>query len=816
MADFLSPKVTRVADPKLEGGGVFGSFQAARDIEVIVEIVRGQEVLEILRHHANNSEIVPFQWNGRNASSQFVDTGNYEVWIRDAANVAARVVLPLTIARFGLTSIEALSTEYGPRNNWQMVYYKDGETYSFSVSPEIEYMLSRGASETSELDEDNGNPRPVPRVHSDLDTRIAENAGVEQRRYNYPVCYTKGSRPRLACTLGSSGTSAITGDEIGPGYPISGIEVRLQIFSGSLLVANSAAVEPGEIVRLQSEQLPDHVTRTDRVYSFGWQYRVTATGSSWTDVPGRLNIPRRYYTLLGEPQFTPTATGHQYAGVWVAVADLFYHWGAAQPYSLADVPACISAHVREFQGKDGNSFRSAYYESAGSLFSAPNFYLPSLLDRTGAGLNCDDCMGAASTMLGMIGVPNLSRLHLKGSLPLRGIRVLGSAEYTTELSCSSHSFGRHHVAAIPASDLPDTQNSQPDEDSNEACESHAKAIIDTCLQVDTDNNPDVAPPGEPGWNDGRLWNDYLHFLTTDASDIECQEYPMPLLVKGGVSSAEKKDLIDYASSQYDISDWPKNRPPLKGFQIDRFRWENFEGGHIWVSDEGLLRRHYWNPETGRSILIEAAVADSAEGSHEQLLLWLARNHSTILATQIDGEEPKLGDVAYRMPAQWPVWVAFVNANVAIRVSHADKVSRNVDLMNVARRVDEQLSAQDNKGEPRQAAPRIRRFKVGNANPRVLGADAGMNANIATAVSLGSTVEIDLVVENTDPIHTTFDWIVAGPGHGHVKRSRSDNPDEADKWFLHTTGSGPLEVSVHVVGDHGFLTVSQPQAIVVQA
>src|SRR5207244_7045421 len=97
--------------------------------------------------------------------------------------------------------------------------------------------------------------------------------------------------------------------------------------------------------------------------------------------------------------------------------------------------------------------------------------------------NCSDNMGATTTMLAMMGVKNVRPLYL-GPMTLRAIWGIGAPEYTTHLWPDlPHEFAYHHIVTRDG----------------------GAHVIDTCLQLDEDGDPN-ATPGIPGWNNDRSWS----------------------------------------------------------------------------------------------------------------------------------------------------------------------------------------------------------------------------------------------------------------------------------------------------------------------
>jgi hypothetical protein len=230
--------------------------------------------------------------------------------------------------------------------------------------------------------------------------------------------------------------------------------------------------------------------------TYSFQHRSTS-GGDWVDILGSTSIPVRIYTLLDKPQFAEGASGTQYAGPWVEVADYVSRWADTLAIRIHDADTMAQAFVKGFFGQTGGiptAIEGVIYDAypLGGDGGATHYYhfsggymrLSRLLNAHASGIyvNCSDNMGATTTMLSMMGVSGMRPVRL-GNMNLKAIWGIGAPAYTTSLWGSGHGFSYHHITT--------------DDD--------AFTVTDTCMQLDEDGNPGSIP-GIPGWNNHRPWD----------------------------------------------------------------------------------------------------------------------------------------------------------------------------------------------------------------------------------------------------------------------------------------------------------------------
>ena len=499
---------TRVADPKLDGGGVEVSFLLSPtgiNERVIVEALNPHGVVVCTVADAQmtgSADPIELFWDGLSDQGRYLDTGDYQLRVRLASGAAADLLAPVSLVRLGVCEIEAQASgtaDYHlPENEFQLVYFKKGGVlYKYYATPAIhEYVSLAQAGEVSDLDLDNGEPRPAVAVHTATDEPVLSGSAYETRSYNYPLCYAVGARPRFEFTFGATSTSA-GGVQQSAGYPVGGVELRLTVGGGGgAWTAQSDAVTPGGLAVLVGPKLPASLARREWELEQAYEYSSDG-GASWSAVPGSHTSVHRFYTTLATPRFTQNDSGQQYAGPWVEVIDYVTGWSEALGIGARDAAGVVEAGIRGFFGQQGavpTSLEGVIYDAypQGGDGGANHYFINNqhridlsalfASHANGVFVNCSDCAGSTSTMLAMMGIENVQLVHL-GFMQLRAIWGIGTSGYTTNLWGNGHSFSYHKIITRDG----------------------GVHVSDACMWVDEDGNPN-STPGVPGFNNDREWD----------------------------------------------------------------------------------------------------------------------------------------------------------------------------------------------------------------------------------------------------------------------------------------------------------------------
>jgi hypothetical protein len=503
-----SASCPRVADPKLDHARIdirVGLGAASGWAKVGLTLWRGDAAIGQIWSGRVDCALGPFRyaWDGRLPAPQStvrvpVEPGGYVLRIdatEEATGAIASQPLPLQIVRLGITEIAALPN--GPQTEWQMVYFKRGSAAgaAFYATPAIhEYLNVADVGEVSDLDRNDGSPRPPVPLHAGTASPPMAGTAYEDNAYNFPLCYLVGTAPRFAVRFGANGTGA-AGQRVAAKYPVPGVLIRC-VADSSLgpWTSTDLDIAPGRTATFVGPQLPTGFGCIDAVIE--WTFECSDDGGvTWQHVPGHLKTPHRFYTILGTPRFGQT-TGTQYAGPWVEVVDYVHKWQVAlgldahTPTGLTEIvikgfggqvgtlPAAIEGVVYDTNILGGDGGASHYYTNGHIV------QLSRLLDNRANGrfVNCSDCASSTAAMLGMLGLENVQMQRL-GSMTLRAIRGIGAPSYTLALWGTSHSFGYHHIITRSA----------------------GATVCDATMWVDEDGNPN-ALPGRPGFNCDRPWS----------------------------------------------------------------------------------------------------------------------------------------------------------------------------------------------------------------------------------------------------------------------------------------------------------------------
>ncbi|MBI3818574.1 MAG: hypothetical protein HY286_07790 [Planctomycetes bacterium] len=517
--------VPRIADPKLDGGAIPIQFVIGPDgISAAVDITIEQNAATVASVFSGTltgaaNTIVTKNWNGKTANGKFADPGDYTVRIVATADHVENQTAPLSIVRLGISAMEAL----GVNNNdeWQMVYFmKGGTTYAFYATPSVhEYYNVNKPGDVADLDLNNGNPRPSVALHEDVMSPPLSGTNYESYNYNFPYCYLDGKTPRLRVTFGSNATSQ-AGTAVAPGYPVAGYEIHaIASDPNGGWINNDTNITPAGQSTFDGPALPTVAGRSDRNITWKFEYR-TAGGGAWNPVPGQIGTHHRYYTVINKPIFATGATGTQYAGPWVMIAETFTQWANDLGNAPSDEHGVVDTIIKGYFGQNaGVHFPIENFEydcpSMGGDGGATHYYdfggnsipLSRVLNyhQNGIYINCSDCASITSTMIAMLGVRSVQMFRL-GGMTLKAIWGVGTPAYTTNLwGPGSNSFSYHHII---------TRNGGVN-------------VSDACMCVDEDGNPG-ATPGVPGWNVDRPWLGASGYMTLSAYNTVSTSFdPLP-------------------------------------------------------------------------------------------------------------------------------------------------------------------------------------------------------------------------------------------------------------------------------------------------
>jgi hypothetical protein len=269
---------TRVADPKLQGGGATARFlagPAGQTLAITAMIVRGgTRVRTLLDNQSTPGSTTPVSltWDGRDAAGRWAGPGSYvlRIFSSDAGNM---LDLPIAVVRLGITEIASLQ-QGSPRSEWQMVYFRRGTVFAFYATPAThEYYSTADTGQLADLDLNDGSPRPPVPVHAATDTPPLEGSNYEDDNYNFPLCWLGGATPVLAVKFGNTCIGA-TGTATTAGYPLAGLPIRgrLRDDRGTSWSNGDGSMQPGTAYNFTGAPLPAGVDQVDLALTWTWQY----------------------------------------------------------------------------------------------------------------------------------------------------------------------------------------------------------------------------------------------------------------------------------------------------------------------------------------------------------------------------------------------------------------------------------------------------------------------------------------------------------------------------------------------------------------
>jgi hypothetical protein len=514
----------RIADPKLQGGGARASFHyngtVGSTLSARADVYGPGGFIKTVWTGTLVGGAPPTTvgWDGKDAAGLYVITGDYTIAIAGPTGTPIYLKFPVTLVRLGVTEIQFQDPPAG-NDEWQSVYFKkNGVDGIFYATPAIHEYANLASADVSNLDLNNGNPRPAVAKHTGTDEPIMNGINYETEQLNYPLAYERGATPRLQVTLGNGGTT-VAGAAMSSNYPVSGFLIRMVAAFPGGTTGFSGAIAPGGLVTFDGDPLPNDVSLTDWTVVWSWQYSGDG-GVTWKLILGTHRTDHRLYTIWGDPLWIAGASGTQYTGPWVEVADYVASWHSTLGISTATATGLVETFVKGFFGQNGGlpaAIEGVIYDAYplggdGGANHYMGFSVGSNMDLSallnahanGVYVNCSDNMGASTTMLSMLGLPNVKPLRL-GFMQLNAIWGIGSPAYTTNLWGTGHSFGYHHIT---------TRTNGVD-------------VIDTCMQLDADGNPG-STPGIPGWNVDRPWagvNGYMQLAATNPVSTTLETLP---------------------------------------------------------------------------------------------------------------------------------------------------------------------------------------------------------------------------------------------------------------------------------------------------
>jgi len=439
----MTPQI-KVFDPKMNSGLTmditYRIEPAGEDFEVTVKVVSVSSGLEVRRlvdaqTRTGGTEYI-IQWDGKNDSGKFVDTGEYKVVIE-----AVHQTLPtwsaeetIYVVRLGIVGLHF--KDNGTENEYQLMFHIRNTTkYTYYAIPddEPEWAIGKEGGDVADLDLNNGLARPLPVVWNGLNSPpqdASDPAGVEDDNYNLPVCYKRGTVPKFEVTLGSSAASNITPNtSLGCGYPITGLPIRIVIDGAAPETAGSNEdISPGgKVTFIATQALPNEIKKNTLNYTIRFEYQ---DGGTWHKIPGSITTEHTVYTIYDKPRLTESADPTPPYLAWVRCVDMVCGWvnGYANLEQLCSI---ITDKVNTYFGLQYDTSSGACHYTTTATFPRQSMKMSDFIEDYDTSnftvVNCSDCACLVSTFANHIGVDHKYLIlgYTTGSIPLNYQKPIG-------------------------------------------------------------------------------------------------------------------------------------------------------------------------------------------------------------------------------------------------------------------------------------------------------------------------------------------------------------------------------------------------------
>jgi hypothetical protein len=420
-------------------------------------------------------------WDGRDDGGNFVDTGDYDVVVEAVYQTLPAFSSQETvhIVRLGVSGIEFV-TNGADSEEFQLMYHvRNTSLHTYYAIPDsrAQWAIGPDSTDVADLDTDDGQPRPLPAVWTDLNSPPqdgTDTAGVEDDNYNLPACYERAARPKLQVTLGSNAASDVTPNTpLDCNYPVTGYPIRMVISEANPETAGgNEGISPGGTVSfIAKTSLPNAVQKNTLDFNFTFEYQ---DGTAWVDIPGSISTSHTIYTIFDKPMLTTSPTPTAPYLPWVKLVDLVCEWidGPTNANEICDI---VVQQVNTFFGLQYDTSLGACHYTTGTLASHTmemSSFIEDYDDATFTTVNCSDCACTVITLANTVGVDHEYQIlgYTTGSIPLNYMIPIGR-DWVIPFSGS---FSYHAVS---------TRDS-------------GNTISDACCTLDNDANPS-SPPHVP-------------------------------------------------------------------------------------------------------------------------------------------------------------------------------------------------------------------------------------------------------------------------------------------------------------------------------
>lgn len=478
----------RVIDPKLEDASL--TFNAAVSGETDGCTVHLGARNGIGQTWTHSGELGAISWDGRDDDGLFFDPGPTTLSIE--ADCEAEPLTLYTaeayIVRLGLRAVN-LHSDADLSGNVELAFHKKNlfETDVSPIGARPEYFRGPAGVLGSDLDSDDGAPRPIVSTWADPDVPPWVDGDVP--RHNVPAAYIASSPVGATVILGGRAVSQarqIHLDAWGPA-PEAVPSIRL-LLDGA--VVSEDAIRPGEPITLSLSDAS--TTMGKEVRTLTWTFEAEED-ETWVPIAGEIQTDHVIYTLAGEPALLDgTDVGKAPPIPWVGVLEDTSTVMEGVAANTSDVLDALRDYLfeHEYIIYDPGSGDYTDFEGEYIYWTSITAQISSFLDRrSGLSLYCHSMSCTLSALAGNHGV-YAEQLVLGVYFYTNQTRAAGTSSW------QRWSFNSHSVVS-------------PDD---------GETIWDSSIAMDGDDTPSSEPIDEvmPRGMDGE---EYFWRLTYDEIDI---------------------------------------------------------------------------------------------------------------------------------------------------------------------------------------------------------------------------------------------------------------------------------------------------------
>jgi hypothetical protein len=415
--------------------------------------------------HAVGATWVTF-WDGRDDSGRTIDPGAYTGHLDVTGSLTGSLDASIDVVRLGA---RAIAFQDGGTARVPLTYHatQGKPRHYFAIdSGGPHWTLPLSTVSVGCLDDAHGAPLPAPAPWADTGSPPLDAQHVVLARGRaFPVAYVLRSSMSVQVTLGDRTCSVATGAALDCGFPIPGVELRVN--AGA---APSAPVAPGDQVTLAlGPGAPSTVSRAVVSLPLRFEYQ---DASGWHPVPGQQTTSHEVYGVLGlsrasdKGSLTPSSDPRQSSFV-AALADVTSWCSTTATVTSMAALETIARAVYAQSGLRYDTSAGAPAYADGSQVTPSLAFSEFLTGRKrGDKVNCSDCAALVGMYARDVGIEMQSALLLP-AFNVNYTKLIGGTAYK-----KGPAFMFHTVATV----------------------SSGVTVHDACLEIDDGPHPGSVEP----------------------------------------------------------------------------------------------------------------------------------------------------------------------------------------------------------------------------------------------------------------------------------------------------------------------------------